>query len=119
MVVETGISQVASEPQVGTASSGGDVVMVSTKQAVPLPPPTRDHETVAPVATETPTPVTAPTGGGAAEASASNAWPALNFDVIDLDTTKLSSNDHDIYEAVYVGRPGGVGNRSPRSRNLC
>jgi hypothetical protein len=39
-------------------------------------------------------------GGGGAEASAPGAWSALNFEVIDLDTTKLLSNDRDIYVVV-------------------
>jgi hypothetical protein len=70
MVVKTAVSQVALELQVGTTSSDGDVVMVSVEQAVPPALPTRDHEVIAPAATETPAPVTALAGGGMAEASA-------------------------------------------------
>jgi hypothetical protein len=35
-----------------------------------------------------------------AEASLFGTWSAFNFEVIDLDATKLPSNDRDIYEAV-------------------
>jgi hypothetical protein len=100
MVAEMAIFQVVSEPQVRTASGGGNVMMVSAEQGVPPHPPTRDHETIALAATETPLLVIAPVGGGGAEASAPGAWSALNFEVIDLDTTKLLSNDRDIYVVV-------------------
>jgi hypothetical protein len=74
--------------------------MVFAEQVVPLPPPARDLEAVALAATKTPTPVTAPTGGGAAEASAFDTWSTINLGVIDLDATELPSNDQDIYEVV-------------------
>jgi hypothetical protein len=73
VVAETAVSQMVSEPQVGTISGDDDVVMVSAERVVPPPPPSRDHEVVASAATETPTPMTAPAGGGTAEASASGA----------------------------------------------
>jgi hypothetical protein len=97
-VAEVAISKVVSEPQVGAASDGDDVVMMRAKQTTP--PPSRDHEVVTPEASETLVPTTALAGGGATEVLASGALSTINFEVIDLDTTKLPSNDRDIYEAV-------------------
>jgi hypothetical protein len=37
---------------------------------------------------------------GVTEASASGAFSAINFEIIDLDATELPSNDRDIYEVV-------------------
>jgi hypothetical protein len=116
--VETAVAQITSEPQVGIGLDSDNVVMVHVEQVVPLPPPAREHEAIALVATETPSPVAAQTGGGAAEALASSAWSTINVGVIYLDATELPSNDLDIYEAVLermLANPVELGIEVPRA----
>jgi hypothetical protein len=39
-------------------------------------------------------------GGGATEVSTTDTMSAINFEIIDLDTPDLPSNDRDIYEVM-------------------
>jgi hypothetical protein len=92
-VAEAAVSKVLSEPQVGAASGGEHIVMVSAEQTVPSPPPTRDHEAAMPATSKILVPATVLVGGGVTEALASGTWFAINFKVIDLDPTEIPSND--------------------------
>jgi hypothetical protein len=121
VVAETTALQMMSDPQVETGSGDDDVVMVSAEQVIPPPPPASDHEAITLAETETPTPATAPTGGGAAEASVSGAWSTINLGVIDLDATELPCNDWDIYEVVLecmLADPVKSEIDAPKSRRL-
>jgi hypothetical protein len=74
--------------------------MVSAERTVPLPSPTRDHEAMAPAVTKTLAHSIAFASEGVTGASTSDALSAINFEIIDLDTTELQNNDQDIFEAV-------------------
>jgi hypothetical protein len=88
------------ELQVEASSGGNDLVMVSVERTVPLPPPTLDHEAMAPAVAETLAPSTAFASEGMMGASTSGALSAINFGIVDLDTTDLQNNNRDIFEAV-------------------
>jgi hypothetical protein len=94
--------QVTLDPQAGAGSGDDDMVMVLADEGVPLPPPTREHEAATPMAPETPAVGTALSIGGAEDMLTSGCWSIPGIGIIDLDATKLPSNDREIFEAVVV-----------------
>jgi hypothetical protein len=92
--------QAALEPQAGTDSGGDDLVMVPVDQGAPLPPPTGERDAAVPVAPKASVARTAPSIGGAEDMSMSRYLTILGIGIIDLDATKLPSNDREILKAV-------------------
>jgi hypothetical protein len=91
---------------------------VFAEQTTPPTLPTKEPEAVVPAVIENPVPVAAQAGGSATEVSATDAMCAINFEVINLDTPYLSSNDRDIYEAVLesmLANPVELGVEAPES----
>jgi hypothetical protein len=92
--------QAALEPLAWTGSGGEDMVMVPVDDGSAPPPLARERDVATSVAPESSAAVTTALIEIAADTSTSRYLDFLGIGIIDLDTTKLPSNDREILEAV-------------------